>query len=145
MTRLDATRRSVLAGAALAALGGCLRLEHRPALRRIVLRLPAISRPVFWETVQKYAAQNRLTSNLLSQQPKTPRNFTFVLRGRGLDIVGRNDAYDPLQPDDYVISFHASSMFGADRGTIDRFADTFRATVLGDNSIRLISDDHAKT
>ena len=143
MNGFDATRRSVIAGAALVALGGCARLGHKPALRRIVLRVPAVSRPVLWETVQRFAAQNRLASSRVPQPPKTARDFMFVLRGRGMEIIGRNDAYDPLQPDDYIISFHPSSLFGADRATIDRFADTFRATLVAENSVRLISDDHA--
>ena len=110
----------------------------------MVLRVPPVSRAVLWETVQKYAAENQLASGLWPQSPKTPRSFAFVLRGRGLEIDGRNDAYDPLQPNDYIVSFHAASMFGADRAAIDRFADAFRATLLAENSVRLISDDHTK-
>ena len=120
-----------------------MRLGQKPAARRMVLRVPPVSRPVLWETVQKYATQNQMASSLMRQPAKTARDFNFRLRGRGLEIVGRNDAYDPLQPNDYIVSFHATSLFGADRATIDRFADTFRATLLADNSIHLIADEHA--
>ncbi len=143
MNGFDAGRRYFLAGAATVALGGCARFGRGAPRRRIVLRLPAVSRRVFWEKVQKYAAQNRLASDEVPQRPAAARNFAFVLRGRGLEIVGRNNAYDPLQPDDYVVVFYTSSMFGADAVTINRFAETFRATMLGENSVHLISDSGA--
>jgi hypothetical protein len=140
MKAFDAARRSVLAGAEALALGGCVRIHKGQAVRTLVLRLPPVSRPAFWETVQRYAAQNRLPCHLIPPRPGTPRDFTFVLRGQGLDIIGRNNAYDPLQPDDYVVGFYSEVMFGAPRAIIGRYADTFRATVLGDNSVHLISD-----
>ncbi len=132
-----------MVGVATLALGGCMRLDHRAALRTIVLRLPGVSRHVFWEKVQTYATQNQLASDMVPQRPATARDFTFVLRGRGLDIVGRNNAYDPLQPDDYVVAFFAAPVFGAGRIMIDRFADTFRDTMTSENSVRLISDSGA--
>lgn len=140
MNPFEVTRRSVFAGVALAALGGCMRLDPRRPVRILVLRLPSVSRPVLWETVQKYAAQNHLACHLFPQRPEEARNFVFLARGRGLDIVGRNNAYDPLQPNDYEVRFYAESLFGASPATVNRFADVFRATVLADNSIRLISD-----
>ena len=143
MNGFDAGRRTLLAGAATLVLGGCMRLDHRAALRTVVLRLPAVSRHVFWEKVQTYATQNQLASDMVPQRPATARDFTFVLRGRGLDIVGRNNAYDPLQPDDYVVAFFAAPVFGAGRIMIDRFADTFRDTMTSENSVRLISDSGA--
>ena len=132
-----------LAGAAMVALGGCMRLDRRAALRTIILRVPEVSRHVFWEKVQIYATQNHLVSDLFAQRPRTARNFTFLLRGRGLDIVGRNNAYDPLQPNDYVIAFYAAPLFGASRAMINRFADAFRDTLVSENSVRLISDSGA--
>ena len=140
MTSFDAGRRLLLAGTAAIALGGCVRLDHRAALRTIVLRVPQVSRHVFWEKVQIYATQNHLVSDLFPQRAQTVRNFTFLLRGRGLDIVGRNNAYDPLQPNDYAVAFYAAPLFGADRAMIDRFADAFRDTLLSENSVHLISD-----
>jgi len=140
MKTFDAARRSVLAGAAAVALEGCVRLDQRHLVRTLVLRLPPVSRPAFWETIQKYAAQNHLTCHLLRELPEQARNFFFVMRGRGLHIAGRNNAYDPLQPNDYEVRFYAEGLFGAPRAAIDRYADTFRATVLRDNSVQLISD-----
>jgi len=141
MMNFDVGRRRLVAGAALTALGGCMRLDHGAPLRRIVLRLPANSRPVFWEKAQKFAAQNHLASDLVPQRPATARDFAFLLRGRGLNIIGRNNAYDPLQPDDYVVGFYSNRLFGADRATIDRYADAFRNAMLSENSVRLISDN----
>jgi hypothetical protein len=145
MNGFDAGRRTLLAGAAAVALSGCTRLDKGAAARTIVLRLPPVSRHVFWERVQIYATQNRLTSGLVPQRAETARNFTFLLRGRGLDIVGRNNAYDLVQPDDYVVGFYAAPIFGAGRIMIDRFADTFRDTLLSENGIHLISDSGAMT
>jgi len=122
------------------ALSGCVRIHKGHAVRTLVLRLPPVSRPAFWEIVQKYAAQNHLPCHLMPPRSERPRNFTFILRGQGLDIIGRNNAYDPLQPDDYVVGFYAEVVFGAPRAVIDRYADTFRVTVLADNSVHLISD-----
>ena len=136
-------RRTCLAGLAALTLGGCARLESHAALRTIVLRLPAVSRHVFWEKVQVYATQNHLASDLVPQRPARVKNLTFLLRGRGLDIVGRNNAYDPLQPNDYAVGFYAAPVFGAARPMIDRFADTFRDIMLSENSIHLISDTGA--
>ena len=124
-------------------LGGCMRLDHRKPLRILVLRVPAVSRPILWETIEKYASQNHLACHLLPELPDKARNFFFMARGQGLDIVGRNNAYDPLQPDDYEIRFYAETLFGASRATINRFADAFRETVLSENSVRLISDSGA--
>ncbi len=129
-----------LAGAATVALGGCMRLDRKDAVRTIVLRVPSVSRHVFWEKVQGYATQNRLAADLFPQRPGTVRNFTFLLRGRGLDIVGRNNAYDPLQPNDYGIAFYAAPLFGAPAVTINRFADVFRDTLVSEHSVQLISD-----
>ena len=140
MTRFDMGRRLFLAGAATLALGGCMRLDHRKALRTLVFRVPAVSRPVLWETLQRYASQNHLACHLLRELPDKARNFMFVARGQGLDIVGRNNAYDPLQPDDYEIRFYAETVFGASQATIDRFADALRDTLVSENSVRLISD-----
>ena len=127
----------------MATLSGCLRLDRRKPLRTLVFRAPAVSRPVLWETIQKYASQNHLACHLLREPPETARNFFFIARGQGLDIVGRNNAYDPLQPDDYAIRFYAEAVFGASQATINRFADVFRETLLSDNSIHLISDSGA--
>ena len=143
MTSFDAGRRLLLAGTATIALGGCVRLDRRAALRTIVLRVPQVSRHVFWEKVQIYATQNQLASDLFPQRPQTVRNFTFLLRGRGLDVVGRNNAYDPLQPNDYAVAFYAAPLFGASPPVIDRFADAFRDTMLRENSVHLISDSGA--
>jgi hypothetical protein len=121
-----------------------MRLDHRTPLRTLVFRLPAVSRPILWETIQKYAAQNHLACHLLRASPVQARNFSFIARGRGLDIVGRNNAYDPLQPNDYEVRFYVESLFGASRATIDRFAETFRDTVLADNSVHLITDSGGK-
>ncbi len=117
-----------------------MRLDHRKPARILVFRLPPVSRPVLWETVQKYAAQNHLACHLLRVRPGAERSFGFLLRGRGLEIIGRNNAYDPLQPDDYAVAFHAEALFGAPRATLDRYAETLRATLLADNSVHLISD-----
>jgi len=140
MTSFDAGRRLLLAGMATVALGGCMRLDRRAALRTIVLRVPQVSRPVFWEKVQTYATQNHLVSDLFPQRAQTVRNFTFLLRGRGLDIVGRNNAYDPLQPDDYAVAFYAAPLFGASQALVNRFADAFRDIMLSENSVHLIFD-----
>ncbi len=144
MNGFDAGRRWILAGAAAVALGGCMRLGNGAPVRRMVLRLPVVSRHVFWEKIQKYASENGLACTRVPPRPVTPRSFEFLLRGRGLDIIGRNNAYDPLQPDDYAIVFYGSTVFGAPRETIDRFADTFRDTMLSENSIKLISDSGAR-
>jgi hypothetical protein len=109
-------------------------------LRTLVLRLPLVSRHVFWERVQGYATQNHLTSAVVPQSPQTGRSFAFLLQGRGLEISGRNNAYDPLQPNDYVVGFYSAPVFGAGRIMIDRFADAFRDTMLSENGVRLISD-----
>lgn len=143
MNGFDAGRRTFLAGAAVSALGGCVRLDHRKALRTLVLRLPPVSRRVFWEKVQIYATENHLTSAVVPEPARTARSFAFLLQGRGLEISARNNAYDPLQPDDYVIGFYSAPVFGAGRIMIDRFADTFRDTMLSENSVRLISDSGA--
>src|SRR5258708_643328 len=143
MARGNTGRRAILTGmasAATLALGGCMRLGHRVALRHIVLRLPPESRAVFWEKLQKYAAQNGLASDRVPQQAQTARSFAFLLRGRGLEIVGRNNAYDPLQPNDYAVAFYGSDAFAAGKATVDRFAETFLATMLNENSVKLISD-----
>ncbi len=140
MNRFELTRRSLFAGVAVAALGGCMRLDPRKPVRTLVFRLPLVSRPALWETVQKYAAQNHLACHLLPARAGQPRNFVFLARGQGLDIVGRNNAYDPLQPNDYEVRFYAESLFGASHATLNRFADSFRATVLADHSVHLISD-----
>lgn len=121
-----------------------MRLDHRKPVRILVFRLPVVSRPVLWETVQKYAAQNHLACHLLREHPGAIRSFAFLLRGQGLDIVGRNNAYDPLQPEDNEVRFYAEPLFGASRVTIDRFAEAFRATVQADNSVHLISDNGVK-
>ncbi len=127
------------AGASLTA--GCTRLERGDtALRRIVLRMPQVSRSVFWERARGFADQNGLASDLMPQRPAKAKDFDFILRGKGLEIIGRNNAYDPLQPDDYVISFYGSRMFPAGRDIVNRFADTFLARMLGEHSIKLISD-----
>jgi hypothetical protein len=140
MNGFDVGRRTFLAGAAAVALGGCVRLDGRAALRTLVLRLPPVSRHVFWERVQGYATQNHLTSAVVPQSPQTGRSFAFLLQGRGLEISGRNNAYDPLQPNDYVVGFYSAPVFGAGRIMIDRFADAFRDTMLSENGVRLISD-----
>ena len=129
-----------ITGATAIALGGCARLDGRAALRTLVLRLPPASRRVFWERVQGYATQNHLTSAVVPQSPRTARSFAFLLQGRGLEVSGHNNAYDPLQPDDYAVRFYSAPVFGAGRIMIDRFADAFRDTMLSENGVRLIAD-----
>lgn len=124
---------------------GCTRLERSDvAVRRIVLRLPPVSRPVFWERVRGFADQNGLASDQMPQRAAQAKDFDFLLRGKGIEIIGRNNAYDALQPDDYVIFFYGSRLFPAGKDTVNRFADTFLARMQGDRSLQLISDSGAK-
>ncbi|MGZ3305440.1 MAG: hypothetical protein ACXU8U_06230 [Asticcacaulis sp.] len=131
---------SILAAAVPAGLSGCAPAgAGRKPRRTLILRMAAASRPVFWEKAQAYAHENGLASSLMPQRPDKPRDFAFLLRGKGLDVIGRNNAYDPLQPDDYVVAFYGSALFAVDDATLNRFADSFLVKV-SDRSVSLISD-----